>query len=309
MQAVLGELMKFTVDKLLEILDQQSKWVLWAVILVTTAGLGFLDYITGFEISFSFFYLLPVSLASWTLNRAVGFSISIFCAITWLFVNQFAGKYYSNSFIAYWNSLTRAGFFCVVAFLMSGMRKIIEHERLLARTDFLTDIFNRRAFYFLVDKEISRFDRYPREFSIIFIDLDNFKAINDQLGHNIGDSLLQSVARVLTGTARTVDTVARLGGDEFAVLLPETDTEAVHAFTQRLQSCLLAEMRNHHWPVTFSIGALTCQAAPSSSQELIRQADQLMYSVKATCKDAVAYATYTSEPAASGDPQAGNVPD
>jgi diguanylate cyclase (GGDEF)-like protein len=85
---------------------------------------------------------------------------------------------------------------------------------------------------------------------------------------------------------------ARLGGDEFAVLLPEADENNAQLIVPRIQHALLAEMEKNDWAVTFSIGALTCQQTPPDNEELIRLADQLMYGVKNTSKDAIAYSVY-----------------
>ena len=105
--------------------------------------------------------------------------------------------------------------------------------------------------------------------------------------------MLQSVAHTITRSIRTIDSVARLGGDEFAVLLPETPDQAAKVIAPRLQQALLGEMKNNHWPITFSIGALTCDRPPLDVQQLIKLADQLMYSVKNTSKDAIVYSVYT----------------
>ena len=112
------------------------------------------------------------------------------------------------------------------------------------------------------------------------------------MGHYIGDCLLQAVARIIAYMIRPFDAVARLGGDEFAVLLPETNESAAQMIAPRLQQALLVEMRKDQWPVTFSIGALTCNQAPADCQELLRLADQLMYRVKNTSKDAIGYSVY-----------------
>jgi diguanylate cyclase (GGDEF)-like protein len=141
--------------------------------------------------------------------------------------------------------------------------------------------------------EIARATRYPRPLTILYIDLDNFKSVNDHLGHVTGDGVLKSVAHTITRSIRTIDSVARLGGDEFTVLLPETPDQAAKVIAPRLQQALLGEMRNNHWPVTFSIGALTCYRPPLDVQQLIKLADQLMYSVKNTSKDAIVYSVYT----------------
>jgi diguanylate cyclase (GGDEF)-like protein len=254
--------------------------------------LGWVDYVTGYEISFAFFYLLPVSLAAWTLSRMAGLINSVVCAAVWSFANHLAGEAFSSPLIPYWNAVTRLGFFFVVTLLLAEIRHLLEQERRLARTDFLTGVLNNRAFHSLADLEIARARRYQHPFTLLYIDLDNFKTVNDQLGHHVGDALLQSVAHTIVQTLRSIDAVARLGGDEFVVLLPETNQYQAQVIAPRLQTVLLAAMANHHWPVTFSIGALTCCQTPSDSQTLIRCADQLMYKVKHAGKNAICYSEF-----------------
>jgi diguanylate cyclase (GGDEF)-like protein len=274
-------------------LEQQPKVILWVTALLAMALLGLVDYLTGFEISFSFFYLLPVSLSAWAISRNAGFVLSAASGATWLMVNFLAGEQLSHPLIPFWNTLMRVGFFLVVSVLISQVHRLLDQERSLARTDFLTGALNSRSFYDTAGSEIARATRYQRPLTILYIDLDNFKSVNDQMGHVAGDGVLQSVAQTITRSIRSIDSVARLGGDEFAVLLPETPDQAAKVIAPRLQQALLGEMRNNHWPVTFSIGALTCDRPPLDVQQLIKLADQLMYSVKNTSKDAIVYSEYT----------------
>jgi diguanylate cyclase (GGDEF)-like protein len=118
------------------------------------------------------------------------------------------------------------------------------------------------------------------------MDLDQFKAVNDSLGHAVGDRLLCVVAEALKAHSRAADTVARMGGDEFAVLLPETNLEGAKAFLEGLRARLLQAMRANRWPVTFSIGSVTFSRAVPA-EEMIRRADVLMYAVKQRKKDAI----------------------
>ena len=273
--------------------EQQPKVIVWVTALLAMALLGLMDYLTGFEISFSFFYLLPVSLCAWAISRNAGFVLSAASGATWLMANFLAGEQLSHPLIAYWNTLTRVGFFLVVSVLISHVHHLLDQERSLARTDFLTGALNSRAFYDTAGSEIARSTRYQRPLTILYIDLDNFKSVNDHLGHAAGDRVLQSVAHTITRSIRTIDSVARLGGDEFTVSLPETPDQAAKVIAPRLQQALLGEMKNNHWPITFSIGALTCDRPPLDVQQLIKLADQLMYSVKNTSKDAIVYSVYT----------------
>ena len=129
------------------------------------------------------------------------------------------------------------------------------------------------------------------------MDVDNFKTVNDEFGHDAGDELLRAVAETLRRNMRTSDTVARLGGDEFAVLLPETDYEAARTVIEKARGRLLAEATNRNLPISFSFGAVTCAVAPQNASEIIKAADRLMYEGKQSGKNALNHVLLTSKSA------------
>jgi len=248
-------------------------------------GLGFLDYITGYELSFLVLYLLPVSVAAWYSGREAGIIFSCTCAAIWHMSNQLAGESFSNPAIPYWNSLTRLGFFVVVSILLSQLKKVLEHERALARLDHLTSVLNSRAFDQIVTAEIQRLGRYDHPLTLAYLDLDNFKAVNDQFGHSTGDQLLKDFARAINENLRSTDHVARLGGDEFAILMTETEAEAALNVIARIQEITDVLAQDKKWPVTTSVGLVTCFKPPASSDRLIQMADEQMYLCKKNGKD------------------------
>lgn len=272
--------------------EKKSRTQIILIICLNIIVVGFLDYLSGFEISFSLFYLFPVAIASWFLGKKISFFFSVISAMTWLVCNTLAGEKFSHYLIPYWNSLIRLGFFLIVSFLLDEVHQFLRKEEQLARTDFLTGILNRRAFYDSLENELLRCYRYHRPFSLVYIDLDGFKKINDNLGHNMGDFLLQKTAQVITSTVREVDLVARLGGDEFAILLIEADEENTKRIVPRIQKSLLAEMAENQWAVTFSIGVMIYLEFPASPDEVINLADQLMYDVKTTTKNDIKYSVF-----------------
>ena len=168
------------------------------------------------------------------------------------------------------------------------LKEALERERGDARNDFLTQIPNRRAFYEIASTEVQRSRRYDRPLTLVYVDLDNFKAVNDSMGHETGDKLLVAVAATIQRAVRGSDTIARLGGDEFAVLLPESDKASGEVVARKLQDLLLQTMHEHNWPVTFSIGLVSYRTPPESVSEMIRKADEAMYSVKQRGKNSVA---------------------
>lgn len=267
--------------------------VLLSICLLAALFLGFLDYISGYELSFSVFYLLPVSIAAWYIGLGAGILLSCTSAAIWQISNYLAGEVFSSPAIPLWNAITRLGFFIVVSILLTRLKKALEVERSQARSDFLTGVLNSRAFDQLATTEIQRSSRYDHPLTLAYIDIDNFKAINDEFGHSTGDALLKTVATTIFNNLRKSDYVARLGGDEFAVLLTETGAESALIVVARLQALVEEQMQEKRWAVTTSIGLVTCLKSPPSTDRLIQMADEQMYVCKRSGKDCIHSTIYT----------------
>ncbi|MDB5800474.1 MAG: diguanylate cyclase protein [Rhodocyclales bacterium] len=253
------------------------------------AAVAALDNISGTYISLSILYCLPVSLAAWRLGRNAGLLTGIISAVALVILNPRDVRADAATLVMMWNFLIVSCLFGLVAFLVARLTELLEKERNLARTDFLTGVCNRMAFMNEVDQEILRALRHGQSLSLIYIDLDEFKAVNDRFGHREGDRLLHAVGQTLMQTVRGIDSVARLGGDEFVVMLPNADAEAAAIVAPRLRQALLTRMRQDLWPVTFSLGVLTCPVPPGSAEQLIHRADELMYRAKQGGKDRLVY--------------------
>lgn len=251
--------------------------------------LGIIDYYTGFEISFSVFYLVPVTMAAWYGEKRLAIVVSIISALTWQFSNELAGETFHYFLIPFWNASTRLGFFIIVATLLTKLKDSYIHQRNMAQTDFLTGAANPRSFYKSLEMEVLRSRRYHRTFSVCYFDADNFKQVNDTHGHNVGSDLLVKVVEITKANLRATDTIARLGGDEFAILLPETDEKNVQSVVKKLRSKLLSEMESNDWGVTFSIGVMTYIEPPEDTDEVIKLVDHLMYDVKRNGKNSVKF--------------------
>ena len=280
---------------LFEYINKIPKKTIPAFCILLIILLGLIDVITGYEVSFSIFYLLPVMIVSWYSQKYYAVILSILSALTWLMADLHAGHIYSHFMIPMWNGIMRLGFFLIVSFALLTIRNLLEKERSFARVDFLTGVMNSRAFSEMAKTEIDRTNRFKRPLTIAYVDIDNFKEINDTFGHNIGDKLLQSMARTIKENIRTIDIIARLGGDEFAILFPETNERNAKAAISKVQKHLLNVAQENNWAITFSIGAITCYSS-CELDELIKEADDLMYSAKASGKNRVAYKIHeTSE--------------
>lgn len=272
-------------------LDKIPKTVITVIGILLVMLLGAVDHLTGYEISFSIFYLLPVALVSWFDKRSHAVIVSILSAATWLWADISAGNTFSLPAIPAWNSIMRLGFFLITVFSLSEIKKLLEKEQTFARIDFLTGVANSRAFKEIAKMEIDRSARFGRPFTIAYIDIDNFKQVNDMLGHSQGDNLLQSVAKTIKDNLRSIDIVSRLGGDEFAILFSETNEENAKTAINKVKTELLNSIKDNNLSVTFSIGAVTCYKS-CDLDELIKEADNLMYTVKESGKNRIEYKTH-----------------
>ena len=177
---------------------------------------------------------------------------------------------------------TRVG--AEVLFQDISERQRMERELFrLATTDVLTGILNRRRFLELGEAEQMRVARYGTDSALLMLDLDHFKNVNDRYGHSVGDEVLRSFAREVTGLLRTVDVFGRLGGEEFAVLLPETDTEGAVVFAERLRNAVAAmqvPVENGAVGITVSIGIAKVCAGGASLDQVLVAADRALYRAK-----------------------------
>jgi len=267
-------------------ISEATRWtqLLLAMFLLLLCGL--LDFYSGAEISFSITYLAPTVFAVWYAGAVPGFVTAILASLLWYGVDRVSGPVYSHPMIPVWNSLVRLGFFLIVTGLLLQIRNLMRQMKDLAETDNLTGLANSRNFYARLEQERERVLRYPGPFTVAYLDLDNFKQVNDTWGHSTGDQVLCTFARCLTDSLRKTDVVARLGGDEFALLLAETGEEKARDTLQKLHRKVLETMAVQEWSVGCSVGAISCSNVELfSSSELIHRADELMYQVKRAGKN------------------------
>lgn len=247
-------------------------------------AIAVVDYVTGYEISVSVFYLVPVGFLAWRTSLPVSLGAALLSALLWVGADL-SGHQYSHPLIGVWNGLVRLSIFVFGAVTLHRLRSVLDLERALARTDGQTGVYNARAFTEALDREMLRSRRTARPFSLVFLDLDRFKALNDRFGHAAGDEVLRVVGALLTRCVRANDVVGRLGGDEFAVLLVEADEAQARNAIERLQRELRGALSGQRWSlearVTASLGAVMHDGeADVSSAELLNRADALMYQAK-----------------------------
>jgi diguanylate cyclase (GGDEF)-like protein len=270
---------------IIETFSARSPATVFCISLGLLVFLGWLDKITG-DYSLIVFYLIPVSLMAWFVTRTSGVLFCILALVTRFIADMTPGSFsFNNTELHYWNAFIEFLFLLIMSLLFSALRKNLDSEKTRASTDPLTGALNRRSFFELAEYEINWWRRYSQPFTIAYIDLDNFKEINDHRGHHIGDELLIAVVTTISGSIRSTDILARFGGDEFVLLLPETRSDAALSFLAKIHEHLQHTMKSNNWPVTFSIGAVTYLKTPATVDEAICQADMLMYEVKRSGKN------------------------
>jgi diguanylate cyclase (GGDEF)-like protein len=268
-------------------LERRSRPFIITIALLLVSLLGVFDYLNGPDVSLLIFYVVPVFIAAWYAGRSSGLLTCAASGLAWFAVAHATTGHFSNPLIAYWNASVHLGSMLLLAHLVASFRRSLSHERELARTDYLTGTFNGRSFAEASEAEISRAQRHAHPFSVAFMDVDDFKLVNDRLGHSAGNRLLKLIADTIRENVRAFDVVARLGGDEFAILMPETDERAAQVVIRRVRHQLLEAARREDWTVTFSAGLVTWIAPPAGVDEMLRAADELMYIAKRHGKNTI----------------------
>jgi diguanylate cyclase (GGDEF)-like protein len=267
------------------------KKFLFLLALIFVIILAFLDHFTGYEISFSIFYLIPILTIAWFDRFRNAIVISFLSSAAWLAADISSGHHYSHVLIPMWNALMRFMFFIIIVILSVKVKKDFELERKFSRLDMLTGLNNTRSFMEKAAIEKIRSLRFKRPFTIAYIDIDNFKRLNDTFGHSKGDILLQNLGEIIKDKIRTYDIAARLGGDEFIILFPETDNIQAQEAVNKIKSGIDEILRKHLDSLTLSIGVATFTNPDYSIDGMIKIADDLMYSVKNDSKNGIAYKT------------------
>ncbi len=265
----------------------KSFYIILCLFLVLVIGV--FRYLSGPELALSLLFLFPIALATWHVGRWAGILMAVASTMSWLAADLLMLSSFSNPLIPYLNETFRLIVFLIITYTISGLRTALEKHRELAGTDPLTSVANRRAFYDLANMELSKARRYQTPISVLYLDIDNFKQINDHFGHHIGDTLLRAVAEAIKKNIRAIDVVARFGGDEFGILLAGTGAEPAALVARKLKKMLQALIQDNGWSVTLSVGAVTFEILPDSVDEMINAADSQMYHAKKNGKNRIQY--------------------
>lgn len=257
-------------------------------------GVGYLNRSVGTDISLMLLYAVPVLLSAWFCGRTEGILVALCATTTWLTVSFIHMAPDENTAILTWNAFTRFGIFALIAYtiaLQAGLRSALEREKLRANTDRLTGLLNKVAFRERVEEEINRAKRYNHPLTLVFLDLDNFKQVNDTQGHARGDKLLKHVSQTINDTIRKTDVAGRVGGDEFTICFPETDADHARKAIEKLVKAFDIMTSQSGWQVTASIGVLTCIDFCENYDVLLGKADSLMYHAKGKGKNNAVFMT------------------
>ena len=269
--------------KIKQLASPSKETIFWLSILffLMIPFVGLVDYWTGPAITFALIYLIPVSAIAWLNNRRATIVLaSSLTVMTWIVVDYFSSRF-SLSILAYsWNFFSRLTILLIVTTMLSALKQSLLDAHHLSRRDPLTNALNNRGFMELAEREVYRSTRSGHALTIAFLDVDDFKTINDTFGHSAGDRLLIAIVESLHLHTRKSDLVGRVGGDEFVILLPDTGQDAAKSTMNNIRKIMMEEADKLNFPVTFSIGVLTCIQPPASVDAMIGIADKLMYQVK-----------------------------
>ncbi len=274
---------------LIERVAHAKKIPTFMVVVSAILVIAALDHLTGPLLAISYFYLLPIVVASLAFGMGGGMATALACAAIWLGVQIVDDFDFRGPFFLVWSAVMRVAYYATFAVAADWLHRSISELSALSLRDPLTKAANWRYFeeYYLT--AVSRARRGTKPLTLAFFDVDFFKAVNDRYGHAAGDEVLKLVADAILPSIRPDDLLARLGGDEFALALADMDYDRSEEVIDRLFLAVKAAQKTHGRPVTFSIGIVTWKEPPETLREALDVADSLMYEVKKGGKDGRAH--------------------
>lgn len=274
-------------------LDGLSQRAVWRLVAGSMVAIAIGDFFAQqIGVRLGPLYLLPISLTCWRLNFQIGLALG-FLAPLMVAVTTWVASPHQVPLSAIAGNLALNAFALgVIAGIVATARHSMEGERHSARRDGLTGALTRVAFEQQAATMIATAAAQLRPLLLAYLDLDGFKAINDDHGHEVGDRVLRCLGAEGRAALRREDCFARLGGDEFAVLIELPTVEAAQESAEALHARLTAALASTDLEVTCSMGALIVPPESKASlDELMREADRLMYAAKRGGKDGLRFAT------------------
>jgi diguanylate cyclase (GGDEF)-like protein len=261
--------------------------ILIGLIIILMAGIGIIDYSLGSGLDFYILYLVPIAIATWFLNVNYGFMASVVSMAIVICLSLLSRTPSSPVFPLVWSLFSILVVYTLFTVLLDRYREKTHNLECSSTTDSLTEASLSKHFHDVACAELEMARRYDRPLTFVYLDVDDFKQINDKFGHSTGDDVLRRVAAEIKENLREGDIVGRMGGDEFAMLLPETDPEVGNMVVVRLLDRLEKHFAKEIYKVTFSVGITTFYKHPSDVDELIAKTDQLMYEAKHNGKNKI----------------------
>lgn len=236
------------------------------------------------HISIDVLYCLPIIqaasakslLAKRKTDSALPYLLGFVVAFAWSFSEYLVAPEDISITALALNVFTRGITFAILGRVVSRLW----HEREYGQKDFLTNLANRPNWIDKLEQEQLRSERSRQPYSLLYIDIDRFKKLNDTHGHKVGDAALKQVADILTQGSRKTNSIARIGGDEFAVLAPETGAQECAILMQRINELAEQTFVECGWDISLSIGHITYIGQGKTVTELLHEADSNMYQVK-----------------------------
>jgi len=298
----------------IEFLYRVPKPVLMAICAGVAAAIGVVDFLAGPEVALEIYYLVPIAIATWF----VGFNPALVIVLLSAVASYYSGRRFAILFprewIPYWNTGIETGYFLVFSWLFATLKRLMSRLEDLASIDHLTGIANGRIFRETLNQQMekcrnaaARGERSSRAIrsgcarvTVAYLDLDNFKMVNDRLGHRVGDEMLSRVAGAISSQLRPGDLVARLGGDEFGILLPRTSKHEGEVIIGRIHDRVASILKSDDIPIGCSTGLVTCDGREPDAESLIQKADALMYEAKRSGKNRIRAEERAAAPSEAG---------
>ncbi len=269
--------------------------IAWVLILATCA-VGFAAcYLSGPHLDYGSIFLLPSIVAGWYLGLTAGILAVGISAAAWV-IAAVAAEPAPPMWAVIVNAISRFAVFLMIVGLLARVRKLLERLGEQSRTDALTGIGNRRALLERGQHDMEAAMRNGSPTSLLFMDVDNFKVVNDRFGHATGDQVVREVGGTLAAIVRKTDFAARLGGDEFAVLLNGSNETSARLVAEEIREAVGALFRAKSWPLSLSIGIATAAGGTASFEGLLDASDRAMYSAKESGKDVIVAGPATGGP-------------
>ncbi|SCM76267.1 conserved membrane hypothetical protein [uncultured Pleomorphomonas sp.] len=285
----------------------RSPWEAWALVVGGVAIITFIDLLPGNgDISVRSLYVFPVILGCWMLGRMHAITVTAFVVLA-MSIKAPLVQGHVDLLPIVTSTLARAVSFAAVAGIVAGFRSRYNHVLNMAQKDRMTGVLNKTAFEEEVKAMLAAGHASGKTVLLAVMDLDGFKSVNDQHGHETGDEVLMTFTHHVAKEIRRADRFGRIGGDEFALALQAASPEEARLLATRLHRRVTEALAGTCHSVTCSMGALIVPPEPRrASRDMMREADRLMYAVKRGGKNAVVVAEAEALP---GDGHTGDLHD